>query len=266
MGLVDLRGRESDDAVRPLLSFAHGSPEAVDRAVARYREHEWVLVGWEDDGEIVGCAGVQRISSSEIRIRSVAVVPERRGRGIGRALLAALVDVSSACRLVAETNEDAAGFHSRCGFSVEEIQPKRGRARFQCSRIIEALPAPPRAVRAFTFADLESAIRESWGRDTSDDPDEWSPSNPARGQCAVTAMVVRDFVGGEILLANVLRDGRRVERHAWNRLPSGVSVDLTRSQFKHGEQYEKPTLGEPIVMDRSRYELFARRVREKLAL
>jgi hypothetical protein len=64
------------------------------------------------------------------------------------------------------------------------------------------------------LSELESAIRKSWGRDTSDDPDEWSESNPARGQCAVTAMLVRELLGGEILIANVLRHGRRVERHA----------------------------------------------------
>jgi hypothetical protein len=33
----------------------------------------------------------------------------------------------------------------------------------------------------FTLAELEQAIRASWSLDTSDDPDEWSPENAARG-------------------------------------------------------------------------------------
>lgn len=127
------------------------------------------------------------------------------------------------------------------------------------------MAAAPERVRASTLNDLEQAIQESWGRDTADVPEDWSESNPARGQCAVTATLVRDLLGGEILLANVLRDGQRVERHAWNRLPSGLSLDLTRSQFRDGEELEDPAPGEPRVMDPARYELLAQRVREKLS-
>jgi GNAT superfamily N-acetyltransferase len=265
MGLVDLRGRENDPAVRLLLTFAHGSPQAVDDAVSRYRDREWLLVGWEDSARgLAACAGVERVSDRELGVRSLAVAPGLRGRGIGRAFVDALAVVATARRLVAETDEDAVGFYSRCGFSVEEIEPKGGRARYRCSRTIEAIPGAANAVRSLTLSELESVIRESWGRDTSDDPDEWSESNPARGQCAVTALLVRDLVGGEILLANVLRDGERVERHAWNRLSSGLSLDLTRSQFQNGEEFEEPTPGEPMVADRSRYELLAVRVRERL--
>lgn len=129
-----------------------------------------------------------------------------------------------------------------------------------------ARPAAPDAVHALTLADLERAIQDSWGRDTSDDPDEWSEGNPARGQCAVTALLVRELLGGEILLANVLVDGERVDRHAWNRLPSGLSVDLTRCQFQDGAELEDPTPGEPLLTDRARYELLASRVRQRLAL
>jgi hypothetical protein len=39
-------------------------------------------------------------------------------------------------------------------------------------------------------------------------------------------------LGGEILIADVLRDGVPVERQAWNRLESGVEIDLTREQFQ----------------------------------
>ncbi len=113
-----------------------------------------------------------------------------------------------------------------------------------------------------TVDDLSRVIRRSWAADTSDDPDEWSPENPSRGQCAVTAMVVRDHLGGEIVIAPVLRDGEPVEAHAWNVLSDGQVIDLTADQF--GDEFE---LGEPVdrvpVVDNTgidRHQLLADRV------
>jgi hypothetical protein len=97
----------------------------------------------------------------------------------------------------------------------------------------------------FTLAQLEQAIRESWSLDTSDDPEEWSAENPSRGQCDITALVVQDLVGGELLAADVYLGDKRVEAHMWNRLSGGVEVDLTRDQFKHGE-----VIGPPDVRPR----------------
>ena len=83
----------------------------------------------------------------------------------------------------------------------------------------------------------------------------------------MTALVVRDLLRGEILIANVVKNGRRLERHAWNRLPSGVEIDLTREQFGDGEELGPAQPGEPMSLGRmpERYELFASRVRTALA-
>lgn len=96
-----------------------------------------------------------------------------------------------------------------------------------------------------TLAQLEQAIRESWSRDTADEDDDWSSENPSRGQCDITSLVVHDFFGGELLGADVYNEGERIEGHMWNRLPSGIEVDLTRDQFKRGE-----VIGEPVVRPR----------------
>ena len=97
---------------------------------------------------------------------------------------------------------------------------------------------------AMTLTELEAIIRKAWSKDTSDDPDEWTESDSARGQCGATAMVVHQLFGGVLLVSDVFREGTRVETHYWNRLPSGLEIDLTREQFRAGE-----TFGEPKVID-----------------
>lgn len=74
---------------------------------------------------------------------------------------------------------------------------------------------------------LTEALQRSWCRETSSVPDEWSEQNPARGQCAVTALIVQDMLGG-ILLRTVIQG----ESHYFNQLPDGENVDLTLQQFE----------------------------------
>lgn len=97
----------------------------------------------------------------------------------------------------------------------------------------------------FTLAQLEEAIRGAWSEDTASEDNEWSPDNPSCGQCDITTLVVHDLLGGEVLAADVFLDGERVEAHMWNRLASGLEVDLTREQFRAGQ-----VLGDPTVRTR----------------
>ncbi|MFF2330788.1 MULTISPECIES: hypothetical protein [unclassified Streptomyces] len=115
------------------------------------------------------------------------------------------------------------------------------------------------------FNDLEQAIRNAWGADTTTPahrPD-WTPDNPARDQCGVTALVVNDLLGGELIRGEVHVDGERVDYHWWNRLGMGVEVDLTREQFGPdekvvgGEVIQRPA---EIVRLREEYELLRDRV------
>ena len=55
------------------------------------------------------------------------------------------------------------------------------------------------------------------------------------GQCGTTAGVLQDWLGGDILAADVYRDGQLVGAHYWNRLPGGEEVDLTADQFLPNE-------------------------------
>lgn len=100
-----------------------------------------------------------------------------------------------------------------------------------------------------SLADVEQALRASWTMETSDDPKKWSPENPALGQCAVSALVIRALYGGDIVIATVLdRDGERTaDGHAWNVLPSGEQVDFSFDQFLDGEGLGPEIVTEPVI-------------------
>ena len=46
---------------------------------------------------------------------------------------------------------------------------------------------------------------------------------------------MHDLLGGDLVLGEVLEDGKRTGWHWWNRLPGGLDLDLTREQFSAGE-------------------------------
>ena len=73
---------------------------------------------------------------------------------------------------------------------------------------------------------------EAWSSTTSYDSTNWSPANPDWGQCAVTALVIQDFLGGEILhTVAELPDGQQIH-HYYNQLPEPIGdVDITSEQF-----------------------------------
>jgi hypothetical protein len=243
--IVDLRGREQDADVQTLLG--------------RPWPEQAILIGWNDEaGQLVGCVAVERAGPDDLALLEVSVPDEH-----ATAMLDGLADVVTAQRLVAETDEARAEIYARCGFAGEPLPDGRVRS----TRRVDVQAAPGKAVAASTLAEIEATIRAAWGRDTSDDPDEWSEENPSRGQCAVTSLLVRELLGGDIVIANVVRDGKRIERHAWNRLASGITLDLTREQFLAGEQFTEPAVEEPLITHRTpeRYETLAARVRSALS-
>lgn len=77
--------------------------------------------------------------------------------------------------------------------------------------------------------ELQDLLFNAWSSESSS---QWRPENPARGQCGVTALVVQDMTGGEILRTTV--DGHS---HFYNRI-NGVRHDFTASQFTSPVVYE----------------------------
>lgn len=118
---------------------------------------------------------------------------------------------------------------------------------------------------------LEQALMASWDNGTTSDPALWTKQNPSWGQCAVTALVVNDYLGGKLVWANaVLPDGKNIS-HYFNNI-DGNEIDLTRKQFPEGtvipEGIDK-TKGFPTTRDyvlsfeptRIRYEKLKERVK-----
>ena len=70
--------------------------------------------------------------------------------------------------------------------------------------------------------ELYRRLTRAWSSETAG---KWQSGNPACGQCSVTALVVQDLLGGEILKTDVAGAW-----HFYNRI-DGRRWDLTASQF-----------------------------------
>ncbi|MET9417957.1 hypothetical protein ABZY03_27955 [Streptomyces klenkii] len=120
------------------------------------------------------------------------------------------------------------------------------------------------------LTDIERAVRSSWDADTCTPEyrSRWTTGNPARDQCGVTALVLNDLLGGELVRGEVLVGGVQTDYHWWNRLGAGVEIDLTREQFRPEETVTGGVvIPRPPEIKRLReeYELLRARVLEKLA-
>lgn len=135
-----------------------------------------------------------------------------------------------------------------------------------------SVPAATMVIMAtYLLTDIEQALRDSWSAETCTPEyrDRWTPANPARDQCGVTAMVLNDLLGGELIRGEVHVDGVRTDFHWWNRLGTGVEVDLTREQFGPeevvvgGDVIVRPPVGEWRRLQEE-YAILRDRVAERL--
>ena len=74
----------------------------------------------------------------------------------------------------------------------------------------------------FQPARVTAALLGSWSVETSGN---WLADNPARGQCNVTALLINELFGGDIL-KTPMPEGD----HFYNRI-AGERIDLTACQF-----------------------------------
>jgi hypothetical protein len=79
------------------------------------------------------------------------------------------------------------------------------------------------------------ALKPRHGTWAYGDRADWQTGNPAWGHCDTTALIVHDIFGGDLMVGGVHVDGEQHGFHWWNRLPSGVELDLTHEYFQRGE-------------------------------
>src|SRR3989338_7379209 len=87
---------------------------------------------------------------------------------------------------------------------------------------------------------LFAAVKKAWSQETSADRARWTPDNPAWGQCAVTALVVQDFLEGSLKQADLSTSRHprvaSMRSHYFNHVPiesngSSRDIDFTVNQF-----------------------------------
>lgn len=95
------------------------------------------------------------------------------------------------------------------------------------------------------FIELFKTLRSSWDARSAYSSNDWTAENPARGQCAVSSLIVQDYFGGEIMRYQATHPSGKTEKHYAN-LIEGTLVDTTRSQFPPSTKLEEspPDLGQ----------------------
>lgn len=86
------------------------------------------------------------------------------------------------------------------------------------------------SVELYTIHQIIEALEKSWSPESRYQEIAWDSGNPARGQCAVSSLVVQDYLGGDLKRFSVIVEGKE-EKHFVNLLPNGEIIDATRSQY-----------------------------------
>jgi hypothetical protein len=105
-----------------------------------------------------------------------------------------------------------------------------------------------------SLVDFYQRLHRSWSVETGR---HWQLDNPASGQCGVTALVVSDAFGGEILKTDV-----NGAWHFYNRI-GGKRIDFTMSQFDSPISYDDIPSNRAEALDdcsQEQYELLRARV------
>ena len=73
----------------------------------------------------------------------------------------------------------------------------------------------------------------AWGQETMMNPESYDPAKPSKNQCAVTALLVQELLGGEIVRALATLPNGTTDSHYFN-VVEGRVIDFTRDQFPEG--------------------------------
>jgi GNAT superfamily N-acetyltransferase len=112
------------ESLIPLLLLAEESLRALRWSIANLSD---VVYRMDDDGELIGAATMQW-RDDPCEIMELAVAPDRQGQGIGRQMVAWLVDEArqrgKTAVLVGTANASIGNivFYQRCGFRIDQVR------------------------------------------------------------------------------------------------------------------------------------------------
>lgn len=105
---------------------------------------------------------------------------------------------------------------------------------------------------------LYRALRHAWSAASASPPESWSADNPAKNHCSVTALIVQDHFGGDILTTRTTGG-----THFYNRI-GDTRWDLTVSQFDEPIPFDDMPSSREAAMRDTTAEKY-RLVKERLA-
>ncbi|EAP95914.1 YunG family protein [Vibrio splendidus] len=92
-----------------------------------------------------------------------------------------------------------------------------------------------------SIRDVLKALQDSWSLESTEEPENWTQSNPSRGQCGISALIINDYFGGKLVLWKVFLREDQVGFHYSNELPDGTLFDSTGDQFWESEKLKEPS-------------------------
>jgi RimJ/RimL family protein N-acetyltransferase len=129
-----LRGlRENPEAFGSTFAEESVMPPEVRRSHFHCTDENFVLGAFGEDGQLIGVAGFYRATHLKLRhkgfVWGMYVPPESRGRGVGRALLSAIIErgkslpgLEQICLDVVTVNEAARHLYLSQGFQVYALE------------------------------------------------------------------------------------------------------------------------------------------------
>ena len=92
-----------------------------------------------------------------------------------------------------------------------------------------------------SISDVLKALQDSWSLESTEEQENWTQSNPSRGQCGISALIINDYFGGKLVLWKVFLGEDQVGFHYSNELPDGTLFDSTGDQFWESEELKEPS-------------------------
>lgn len=133
--LVNVKDQVESPEISQLLEYAvYTDEDALAGAINRYHSEAGAeLYALKHEGELIGLIGYVMDDHNTLNITHLAIAPEHRNQGYGRAIVLEALYEAKPDRIIAETDEDAVDFYRNIGFVVLSIgRLPNGIERFRC--------------------------------------------------------------------------------------------------------------------------------------